>query len=193
MPQEWPKKWQKDKKKKERKKELTQEFQVKILTRFSIDFFTKLKLFHRESNSCLWDPWNCKRSPIICVKEFQILYLQVIISNLIILITVQLLNDNCTFMIRNKDLVSSSELLSMWSIIERKWFWLKYFEFYRTPDMLVKNLLVKDFQLRLSGNKPMRMWVWSLALFSGLRIWLCSELWCRSPTWLGSYAAMAVV
>ena len=121
-------------------------------------------------------------------KNFKF-YLQVIISNLIILITVQLLNDNCTFMIRNKDLVSSSELLSMWSIIERKWFWLKYFEFYRTPDMLVKNLLVKDFQLRLSGNKPMRMWVWSLALFSGLRIWLCSELWCRSPTWLGSYVA----
>lgn len=47
------------------------EFPVEILTRFSIDFFTKLKLFHRESNSCLWDPWNCRRSPIICIKEFQ--------------------------------------------------------------------------------------------------------------------------
>lgn len=39
----------------------------------------------------------------------------------------QLLNDKCTFMIRNKDLVSSSELLSMWSITEEKGFWLKYF------------------------------------------------------------------
>ena len=24
------------------------------------------------------------------------------------------------------------------------------------------------------------VWVWSLALFSGLRIWHCCELWCRS-------------
>ena len=28
------------------------------------------------------------------------------------------------------------------------------------------------------------MQVQSLALLSGLRIWCCSELWCRSPTWL---------
>lgn len=34
----------------------------------------------------------------------------------------RILKDNCTFMIRNKDLVSSSELLSMWSIIEEKGF-----------------------------------------------------------------------
>ena len=39
----------------------------------------------------------------------------------------------------------------------------------------------------------MKMWVQSLALLSGLRIWLCSELWCRSQTWVGSLVAVAVV
>lgn len=49
----------------------------------------------------------------------------------------KLLDDNCTFMIRNNDLVSSSELLSMWSIRgEEIRFWLKYFEFYSTPNIL---------------------------------------------------------
>ena len=28
----------------------------------------------------------------------------------------------------------------------------------------------------------MRVWIWSLALLSGLRIWHCPELWCRSQT-----------
>ena len=32
----------------------------------------------------------------------------------------------------------------------------------------------------------MRMWVPSLALISGLRIWHCCELWCRVQTRLGS-------
>ena len=41
------------------------------------------------------------------------------------------------------------------------------------------------------GN--MRLWVWSLALLSGLRIWRCYELWCRSPTWLRSGTAVTVV
>ena len=31
-------------------------------------------------------------------------------------------------------------------------------------------------------NPIMRLWVWSLALFSGLRIQHCPELWCRSVT-----------
>ena len=35
--------------------------------------------------------------------------------------------------------------------------------------------------------------VQSLALLSGLRIWHCSELWCRSQTQLGSHIAVAVV
>ena len=39
----------------------------------------------------------------------------------------------------------------------------------------------------------MRMWVWSLVLLSGLRIWHCRELWCRSQTRLGSCVAVAVV
>ena len=38
----------------------------------------------------------------------------------------------------------------------------------------------------------MRMWVWFLALFSGLRIQHCQELWCRSQTWLRSAIAVAV-
>ena len=38
----------------------------------------------------------------------------------------------------------------------------------------------------------MRMPVWSLALISGLRIWHCWELWCRSQTQLRSRIAVAV-
>ena len=38
----------------------------------------------------------------------------------------------------------------------------------------------------------MRVWVWSLASLSGLRIWHCHELWCRSQMWQGSGIAMAV-
>ena len=34
--------------------------------------------------------------------------------------------------------------------------------------------------------------VWSLALLSGLRIWHCRELWCRSQTQLGACVAVAV-
>ena len=37
------------------------------------------------------------------------------------------------------------------------------------------------------------MWVWSLALFSGLRIWHCCELQCRLQMWLRSSIAVAVV
>ena len=39
----------------------------------------------------------------------------------------------------------------------------------------------------------MRLQVRSLASLSGLRIWCCRELWCRSQTWLGSHIAVAVV
>ena len=38
----------------------------------------------------------------------------------------------------------------------------------------------------------MRMWVRSLALFSGLKIWCCRELWYRVHTWLASGIGMAV-
>ena len=31
------------------------------------------------------------------------------------------------------------------------------------------------------------------ASLSGLRVWRCQELWCRSQTWLGSSVAVAVV
>ena len=39
----------------------------------------------------------------------------------------------------------------------------------------------------------MRLQVRSLALFSGLRIWHCHELWYKSQTRLGSRVAVAVV
>ena len=38
----------------------------------------------------------------------------------------------------------------------------------------------------------MRMRVLSLASLSGLRIYCCCELWCRSQTQLGSHIAVAV-
>ena len=38
----------------------------------------------------------------------------------------------------------------------------------------------------------MRLRVRSLASLSGLRIWCCHELWCRSKTWLLSCIAVAV-
>ena len=38
----------------------------------------------------------------------------------------------------------------------------------------------------------MNFQVWSLASFSGLRIWHCHELSCRLQTWLGSGVAVAV-
>jgi len=37
-----------------------------------------------------------------------------------------------------------------------------------------------------------RLWVWSLALLSGLRIQHCHEPWCRSKMWLGSRIAVTV-
>ena len=43
-------------------------------------------------------------------------------------------------------------------------------------------------QIRLVS---VRMLVQSLALLSGLRIWRCHQLWCRSQTWFGSQVAMA--
>ena len=39
----------------------------------------------------------------------------------------------------------------------------------------------------------MKMWVYSLASLSGLRMWCCCELWCRSQIRLGFYVAVAVV
>ena len=46
-----------------------------------------------------------------------------------------------------------------------------------------KKIFFEEFPLWLSGFQTrlvsMRMWVWSLPSLSGLRIWLCHELWCR--------------
>ena len=40
---------------------------------------------------------------------------------------------------------------------------------------------------------PMKMWVPSLGLHCGLRIWRCCELWCRSQIQLGPGVTVAVV
>ena len=48
-------------------------------------------------------------------------------------------------------------------------------------------IVVQWKQIRLGST---RIWVQSLALISGLGIWCCHELWCRSQTWLGSGAAV---
>ena len=44
-------------------------------------------------------------------------------------------------------------------------------------------------QIRLG---TMRLWVQSMALLSGLKIWHCHELWCRLQTWLRSGVVVAV-
>ena len=38
----------------------------------------------------------------------------------------------------------------------------------------------------------MRLWVRSVALLNGLRIWRCYKLWCRLQIWLRSHVAVAV-
>ena len=54
---------------------------------------------------------------------------------------------------------------------------------------------VGEFPMWLSGlwtwPVSMRMQVWSLASHSGLRIQHCCQLWCRSQTQFGSWAAVA--
>ena len=49
--------------------------------------------------------------------------------------------------------------------------------------------MVQQKRIRLGA---MRLWVPSLALLSGLRIWRCHELWCRLKTRLGSDVDVAV-
>ena len=57
--------------------------------------------------------------------------------------------------------------------------------------------LMLEFLLWLSSNNPNQYPCGCgfdpLALLSGLRIWHCSDIWCRSQTWLGSSIAVAVV
>ena len=47
-------------------------------------------------------------------------------------------------------------------------------------------------QQKLIRLETMRLQVQSLALLSGLRIWHCCELWCRSQIWLRSRVAVAL-
>ena len=56
---------------------------------------------------------------------------------------------------------------------------------------------IREFLLWLSGlrTQPVsrKMWVWSLASLSGLRIWRCHKLWCRLQMWLRSHITVALV
>ena len=56
---------------------------------------------------------------------------------------------------------------------------------------------IQEFPLWLSGLRTQllskRMWVQSLSLLTGLRIWCFRELWCRLQMWLRSGVAIAVV
>ena len=56
--------------------------------------------------------------------------------------------------------------------------------------VIVNPVVAQQKQIRLVS---MRMWVWSLASFSGSGIRRCSEPWCRSKMRLGSQVAVAVV
>ena len=62
--------------------------------------------------------------------------------------------------------------------------------------VIYMKVIHKEFPLWLSGNKTqlvtMRIWVQSLASFSGLRIQSCHELWYRLQMWLRPHIAVAV-
>ena len=53
-------------------------------------------------------------------------------------------------------------------------------------------LLHEIYRNSLHGSVSMRMWVQTLASFSGLRIRCCHELYCRLQTWFGFGVAVAV-
>ena len=59
--------------------------------------------------------------------------------------------------------------------------------------MVFLNVQKKQGGSSLHGSGFMRAQVRSLASLSGLRIWCCLVLWCRSQTRLGSHVAVAVV
>ena len=67
---------------------------------------------------------------------------------------------------------------------------------YDTNELIYKTEKV-EFPLWLSRLRnslaSMRTWVQSLALLSGLRIWYCHKLQCRSKMWLSSCIAVAVM
>ena len=58
--------------------------------------------------------------------------------------------------------------------------------------IIIFGVPIMDQQKRIQLG-TMRLQVRSLALISGLRIWHCHELWCRSQMQLGSHTAVAVV
>ena len=69
-------------------------------------------------------------------------------------------------------------------------------DFFPLEDIWTK-ICTPEVLLRLSELRKelvsMRMWVWSLALFSRLKIQHCVKLWCRLQMWLRSHIAVVVV
>ena len=78
-------------------------------------------------------------------------------------------------------------------LLSSRWLVLPLLEYL---NVISKKKTKLEFPLWLSRLRTwlvsMRMWVPSLASFSGLRIWYCHKLWCRSQMWLGFCIAMTV-
>ena len=72
-----------------------------------------------------------------------------------------------------------------WVLSPQVWFLLDQDGTWRALS-LFKRISRQEFPSWLSGERTqlasMRTWVRSLSLLSGLRIWHCRELWCRSQT-----------
>ena len=62
--------------------------------------------------------------------------------------------------------------------------------YYIWNELIGVPIVAQQKRIRL---RTMRLPVQSLASLSGLRIWSCCELWCRSQTWLGSCVTVAVM
>ena len=73
-----------------------------------------------------------------------------------------------------------------------RWAQLKGRIFHSTKDMIKKMGSSHCGLVVVNRLVSMRMRVRFLASLSGLKIWHCHELWCRSQTWPGSGAAVAV-
>lgn len=96
-------------------------------TRFSMDFLTSVKLFQRESNSCLCVPLNCSRSLMICITQHKttqhreptlLLRAWLFLAARVFKITLgshSPTNEWPTLMMAKRDLVSSSECSRMCS------------------------------------------------------------------------------
>ena len=66
------------------------------------------------------------------------------------------------------------------------------YHYHTAVEMANKQGVLVVAQWKWIWLESMRLWVWSLASLSGLRIWCCCELQCRSQMWLGPHVPVAV-